>query len=102
MCSIPPNYGANLDVRAKILHGGSQGIHPIHTKSYVRIPKTPRPEHHGLIANELVSVQPLPAPINMTHYLNYQYNYPNYILHSDGTIILKTKRNRKPNNKIIL
>ena len=91
---------ANYDVRSRILNGGSQGIHPIYAKEYIRIPKSSTPEHHGLIANELVSVQPLPAPINMTHYLDYQYKSLNYTRHSDGTIVLITKRNRKLNNKI--
>jgi hypothetical protein len=87
-----------FDVRSRILNGGSQGIHPIYSKTYTRIPKTPRPEHHGLIANELVSVQPLGAPSNMLHYLDYKY--PNHTVYNDGTIVLKTKRNRK--SKLII
>ena len=56
-----------------------------------------------LIAQELVEVKPLPAPsMNFLEYFNYQYRYPNYVLHSDGTIVLITKRNRKLNNKLIL
>ena len=56
-----------------------------------------------LIAQELVEVKPLSAPsMNFLAYFNYQYRYPNYVLHSDGTIVLITKRNRKLNNKLIL
>ena len=53
----------------------------------------------GLIAQELVSVQPLSAPIGMFHYL--EYKYPSYTKYPDGTIVLK-RRNRKPNNKLML
>jgi len=93
---------AYYDVRAHILTGGSQGIHPVHSKEYIRIPKTPRPEHHGLIANELVSVQPIPnLPSGMLYYLNYQYKPSYKYIYPDGTIVL-TKRNHKPNNKLLL
>lgn len=63
-------------------------------KTMEQFVKTAPPANHGLIANELVSVQPLPMPIGKLYYLNYQY--PRYTLLPDGTIVLKTKRNRKP------
>ena len=57
--------------------------------------------NHGLIANELESVEPLEyLPSGKLYYLDYQYNNPNYVVHSDGTIVLTPKRNRKLNNKL--
>jgi len=63
MCSLPPNYGA-----PEIIN-----------------------EMFGGRSEELLKIQPLSAPSNMSYYLNYVYG--------DGTIILK-KRNYK--SKIII
>ena len=111
-----------FDVRSRILNGGSQGIHPIHQSTYLRkrviknmfderakseeyqkqLKKSGRLEKErakeGLIPMELKSVQPLAAPTGMLYYLDYKY--PNYTLYNDGTIVLKTKRNRK--SKLII
>ena len=62
----------------------------------------PRPEHRGMIAQELVSVEPLKfMPSGSLHYLDYIYTPSYRYVDNEGMIIL-LKRNHKQNNKLIL
>ena len=58
--------------------------------------------NHGLIANELVSVEPLKfMPSGSLHYLDYIYT-PSYRYVDNECMIILLKRNHKQNNKLIL